>query len=83
MKITIICEETPTPASFNSVLALAAKRMALAKSQCFRHLHDEMRDEVYVNLDAVTLLLIREEIFPNLPSSRFNDKCLKDTKVES
>ena len=57
----------PTPLSFNSVLALAAKRGALGKSQTIAcldvsiaFLHAEMRDEVCF------LRMIREENLPNL-----------------
>ena len=66
-------QETPTPVSFNLVLALTAKRVALGKSQttaCLdvstAFLHAEVKDEVYVKMDADTLRMIREEILPNL-----------------
>ena len=62
----------PTPVSFNLVLALAATRVALGKSQalaCFdvstALLNADMRDEVYIKMDADTLPLIREEQWPN------------------
>ena len=63
------------PLQFGSIwlLALAAKRVALARSQTMTSLdvstaflHAEMKDEVYVKPDAVTLQLVREEKFPNL-----------------
>ena len=64
---------TPTPVSFNLVLALAAKRVALGKSQTIAcldvstaFLHAEMRDEVYIKMDTDTLRMKREEILPNL-----------------
>ena len=64
---------TPTPVSFNLVLALAAKRVALGKSQTIAcldvstaFLHAEMKDEVYIVMDAETLRLTREENLPNL-----------------
>ena len=54
-------------------MALAAKRVALGKSQttaCLEiskaFLHAEMRDEVYVKLNPDTLQLIREDSFTNL-----------------
>ena len=53
---------TPTPVSLNFVLALAAKRVALGKSQTIAcldvstaSLHAEMRNEVYIKFDAYTL----------------------------
>ena len=59
---------TQTPASFNLVLALAAKRVALGKSQTVAcldvstaFLYAEMQVEVYIKMDADTLRLIREE----------------------
>ena len=59
--------------SFNLVLALAAKRVALGKSQTLAcvdvstaFLHAEMRDDVQTKMDADTLRLIREEQLPNL-----------------
>ena len=58
---------TPTPVSFNLVLALAAKRVALGKSQTIAcldistaFLHAKMKDEVYIKLDD-TLRMIHEE----------------------
>ena len=64
---------TPTPVSFNLVLALAAKRVALGKSQTIAcldvstaFLHAEMRGEVHIKMDADTLRMIREENLPNL-----------------
>ena len=59
--------------SFNLVLALAAKRVALDKSQTIAcldvstaFLHAGMRDEVHIKMDADTLRLIREEQSPNV-----------------
>ena len=58
---------TPTPVSFNVVLALAAKRVALGKSQTIACLDvstaflAKMKDEVYIKLDADTLRMIHEE----------------------
>ena len=64
---------TPTPESFNLVLALAAKRVALGKSQTvacldvsIAFLYAEMQVEVYIKMDADTLRLIRDENLPNL-----------------
>ena len=64
---------TPTPVSFNLVLALAAKRVALGKSQTIAcldistaFLHAKMFDEVYIKLDADTLRIIQEENMTNL-----------------
>ena len=63
----------PTPVSFNLVLALAAKRVALGKSQTIAcldvstaFLHAKMKDEVYIQLDAGTLRIIHEENMTNL-----------------
>ena len=63
---------TPTPVSFNLVLALAAKRVALGKSQTIAcldvstaFLHVKMKDEVYIKLDADTLRMIHEENMTN------------------
>ena len=54
--------------SINLVLALAAKRVALGKSQAIACLnvstailHAEMKDEVYIKMDADTFRLIRDE----------------------
>ena len=54
-------------------LALAGKRLAFGKSQTIpcldvstEFLHAEIRDEVYIKLDAGTLRMIREENLPNL-----------------
>ena len=54
--------------SFNLVLALAAKRVALGKAQTIAYLdvstaflHAKMQDEVYIKLDADTLRMIHEE----------------------
>ena len=65
--------ETPTPVSFNLVLALAATRVALGKSQTIvcldvstACLHAKMKDEVYIQLDADTLRMIHEENMTNL-----------------
>ena len=62
---------TPTPVSFNLVLALAAKRVAFGKSQTIAcldvstaFLHAKMKDEVYIQLD--TLRMIHEENMTNL-----------------
>ena len=59
--------------SFNLVLALAAKRVALDKSQTIACLDVStavlragMRDEVRIKMDADTLRLIREEQSPNV-----------------
>ena len=64
---------TPTPVSLHLVLALAAKRVALDKSQtgvCFdvstAFLHAELQDEVYIKMVADTLRVVREENLPNL-----------------
>ena len=64
---------TPTPVSFNLVLALAAKRVALGKSQTIAcldistaFLHAKMKDEVYIKLDADTLRMTHEENMTNL-----------------
>ena len=64
---------TPTPVSFNLVLALAAKRVALGKSQtiaCLNFfaafLHAKMKDEVHIQLDGDTLRMIHEENMTNL-----------------
>ena len=64
---------TPTPVSFNLVLALAAKRVALGKSQTIAcldvstaFLHAKMKDEVYIKLDADTLRMLHEENMTNL-----------------
>ena len=55
------------------LLALATKRVAMARSQTMASLgvstaflRAEMKDEVYVKPDAVTVQLIRAEKFPNL-----------------
>ena len=65
--------ERPTPVSFNLVLALAAKRVELGKSQTIAcldvstaFLHANMKDEVYIQLDADTLRVIHEENMTNL-----------------
>ena len=65
---------------FKLVLALAAKRVELGKSQTIACLdvstaffHAELRDEVYIKLDADTLRTIREENLPNLQP--FDDEC--------
>ena len=67
------CAGTPTPVSFNLALALAAKRVALGKSQTIACLdvstaffHAKMKDEVYIQLDADTLRMIHEENMANL-----------------
>ena len=67
------CAGTPTPASFNLVLALAAKRVALGKSQTIAcldvsiaFLHAKMKDEVFIKLDAGTLRMMHEENMTNL-----------------
>ena len=59
--------------SFNLVLALAAKRVALGKSQTIAcldvstaFLHAKMQDEVYIKLDADTLRMIHEDNMRNL-----------------
>ena len=64
---------TPTPVSFNMVWGLAAKRVALGKSQTIAcldistaFLHAKMKDEVYIKLDADTLRMIHEENMTNL-----------------
>ena len=64
---------TPTPVSFNLVLALAAKRGALGKSQTIAchdvstaFLHAKMKDEVYIQFDADTPRMIHEENMKNL-----------------
>ena len=70
---------TPTPASFNLVLALAAKRVALGKSQTIAcldvstaFLHAKMNDEVYIKLDADTLRVIHGVNMTNLKT--FDDE---------
>ena len=70
---------TPTPVSFNLVLALVAKRVALGKSQTIAcldvptaFLHAKMKDEVYIKLDADTLRMIHEENMTNL--KQFDDE---------
>ena len=70
---------TPTPASFNLVLALAAERVALGKLKTvacldvsIAFLYAEMQVEVYIKMDADTLRLIRDENLPNLQS--FDDQ---------
>ena len=67
---------TPTPVSFNLVWAVAAKRVALGKSQTIAclvlspaFLHAEMKDEVYIEMDADTLHMIRDENLPNFQPS--------------
>ena len=80
---------TPTPVSFNLVLALAAKRVALGKSETIAcldvstaFLHAKMKDEVYIQLDADTLRMIHEENMTNLkpfglqPSKIDNSLCM-------
>ena len=64
---------TPTPVSFNLVLALAAKRVALGKSQTIvcldvptAFLHAKTKDEVYIQVDADTLRMTHEENMTNL-----------------
>ena len=64
---------TPTPVWFNLDLSLAARRVALVKSQTIACLdvstaclHAEMNDEDYIKMDADTLSLIREENLPTL-----------------
>ena len=64
---------TPTPVSCNLVLALAAKLVALGKSQTIAcldvstaFLHAKMKDEVYIQLGADTLRVIHEENVTNL-----------------
>ena len=59
--------------SFNLVLDLAAKRVALGKSQTVAcldvstaFLQAKMKDEVYIKLDADTLRMIHEENMTNL-----------------
>ena len=57
-------------------LAFAAKRVTLGKSQTVAcdvstaFLHAEMRDEVYIKLDADTLRMIREEKLAKLATLR-------------
>ena len=65
--------ETPTPMSLNLGFSLAAKRVALGKSQTVAcldvstaFLHAEMKDEAHIKMDADTLRLIRKENVPNL-----------------
>ena len=52
--------------SFNLDLALAAKSVALGKSETIACFHAEMKDQVYIKMDADTLRLIRDENLPNL-----------------
>ena len=69
----ISMQEHQPPVSFNLVLALAAKRVALGKSQTIACrdvstalLHAKMKDEDYIQLDADTLRMIHEENMTNL-----------------
>ena len=56
---------TPTPLSFNLVLAIGKVTIAcLDVSTAF--LHAKMKDEVYIKLDADTLRVIDEENMTNL-----------------
>ena len=71
--------------SFNLVLALEAKRVALGKSQTIACLdvstavlHAKMKDEVYLQLDADTLRMIHEENMTNLKP--FDDEGFQWTK---
>ena len=64
---------TRIPVPFNLVVPLAAKSVALGKSQTIAcldvstaFLHAKMKDEVYIQLDADTLRLIHEENMTNL-----------------
>lgn len=64
---------TPLPSSFNLLLSLAAKRVALGQSQTIAcldvstaFLHAEMKDEVYIKLDSDTIQTIRDENLQNI-----------------
>ena len=74
--------------SFNLVLALAAKRVALGKSQTIAcldistaFLHAKMKDEVY--MDADTLRVIRQENMTNLYGHRGSPRYWKDAVAEA
>ena len=78
---------TPTPVSFNLVLALAAKRVALGKSQTIAcldvstaFLHAKINDEVYIQLDANTLRMIHEENHDMKVSTKWTKPCM-DTEA--
>ena len=82
---------TKAPVSFNLVLALAAKRVALGTSQTLACLdvstallHAKMNDEVYIMLDADTLRMIHEENVTNLkPYDDDSPRYWKDAVAEA